>query len=335
MIKPEQIDYQNPPNADHNWVETFLFPVVVPDAHIYALVYVCSRPVLGVMSNQVMISGSLSDNRSDLLHYNDNQHLPAPKKFSEWTSPLGLSIRTVRSPRDFRLDYTGHDGAEIHVDWHGLMEPFDIHDPAHSPQAGRVEDMHTDADISKKHQSGHMDMTGRCTGTLTVRGKTFAVDSIERMDHSWGPRDPMVIKNMYIVSATFGEDLAFHMICPWNPEATGAAQFQLTHGYVLQDGKVYGLTSQATITSTHLGLMCTGLEMTVRDTRGKQFRLRATADVGAPWAPYPSAITHNALMRWTCSDREGYGVVMKNYSLPYLNRKRGRFFDDPSPVVIV
>ena len=26
-------------------------------------------------------------------------------------------------------------------------------------------------------------------------------------------------KANHIVSAAFGEDLAFHMICPWNPES--------------------------------------------------------------------------------------------------------------------
>ena len=335
MITAEQIDYQNPPDADHNWVETYLIPIVIPDEHIYALVYVCARPAMGVMSNQVMVCGALSDNRSDLLHYNDNQHLPAPKKFSELSSPIGLSIRATDAPRNFRIDYQGFDGTEIHVDWEGLMDPFDIHDPNHSPQAGRVEDMHADIDTGKKHLAGHFDLTGRATGTLTVRGRTFKVDSIERMDHSWGPRDPMVIKNMYIVSATFGPDLAFHMICPWNPDLKGAEQFQLTHGYVLDQGKVYGLTSELTMTSNHHGLMCTGLQMTVKDTRGKRFHLRATADVGAPWSPYPSAITFNSMMRWSYGDRDGYGVVLPNYNLPYLNQRRGRFYTDPSPTVWV
>lgn len=335
MIKPEQIDYQNPPDADHDWVETYLIPIVIPKEHIYALVYVCARPVMGVMSNQIMVCGALSDNRSDLLHYNDNQHLPTPKKFSQLTSPIGLSITATRAPRDFRIDYKGFDGTEIHVDWEGLMDPFDIHDPNHSPQAGRVEDMHADIDARKKHKAGHFDLTGRARGTLTVRGRTFEVDGIERMDHSWGPRDPMVIKNMYIVSATFGEDLAFHMICPWNPDLKGSAQFQLTHGYVLDKGEVFGLTSELEMTSTHHGLMCTGLQMKVKDIRGKTYNLRATADIGAPWMPYPSAITFNSMMRWSYGDRDGYGVVLPNYNLPYLNQKRGRFYDDPAPAVWV
>lgn len=335
MIRPDQIDYQNTPDADYTWVETYLIPVVIPEEHIYALVYVCARPVLGVMSNQVTISGCLSDNRSDLLHYNDNQHLPAPEKFTDLSSPFGLSIKAVNPPRDFRIDYVGHDDTEIHVDWKGLMDPFDIHDPNHSPQAHSVEDMHADIDATQKHAAGHFDLTGRCTGTLKVRGRTFNVDSIERMDHSWGPRNPMIIKNMYIVSATFGDDLAFHMICPWNPEKSGADAFQLTHGYVLDKGEVYGLTSEATITSQHSGLICTGLQMQVRDTRGKVFDLEATADVGAPWMPYPSAITFNSMMRWSYAGRPGYGVVLPNFNLPWLNRKYGRFWNDPLPKISV
>lgn len=335
MIEARHVEYQNSPDADHTWVETYLIPIVIPEEHIYALVYVCARPGIGVMSNQIFISGSLSDNRSDLLHYNDNQHLPAPENFTDWTSPIGLSIKYIDAPRKFRVDYSGFDDTEIHVEWTGLMDPFDIHDPNHSPQAGVVEDMHADIEPGAPRAYGHFDMTGRIQGTLKVRGREFKVDSVERMDHSWGPRDPMVIKNMYIVSATFSENLAFHMICPWNPDKPGTDAFQLTHGYVLEDGTVYGLTSDATISSTHHGLMCTGLQMTVKDTRGKVFDLHATADIGAPWSPYPSAITYNSMMRWNYGDQTGYGVVLPNYNLTYLNRQRGRFYTDPSPTVWV
>ena len=40
-------------------------------------------------------------------------------------------------------------------------------------------------------------------------------------------------------------------------------------------------------------------------------------------------------MRWSCQGRRGYGVVMKNYSLRYLNARRGRFHDEPSAAVYV
>jgi hypothetical protein len=336
MITAQQFEYQNPADADHTWLESLLFPIVVPEAHLYALVYANVRPSLGVMWNQVMVCGTLTESRSDLLHYNEHHFLPAPPSIISIDSEIGLQITSTDPLRGFRIDYVGEDGTEIHVDWANLMPPFDTHDPAMSPQAGKGGgDMHADPGTSHHESSGHVDMSGRATGTMIVRGRTFAVDSIERMDHSWGPRHPMKVPNMFIVSATFGSDLFFHMICPWNPDKSGPDAIELTHGYVVEDGETYGLTDVARITAQHHGLICTGLQMTVTDVRGKTFSLEATADIGAPWIAGPNAMTHNALMRWSYDGRVGYGVVMKNYSLRYLNERRGRFFDEPTAAVYV
>lgn len=332
----EHFEYQNPPEADHLWVETILFPIVIPEANLYTLIYTNVRPSLGVMWNQVMVCGSLTDTRAELLHYNENPHLPAPASFTRIESPIGLSIDAVDAPRKFRIDYVADDGTEIHVDWVNLMDPFDIHDPQHSPQAGTAADIHADLGPGARKVIGHGDATGRATGTMIVRGREYVVDSIERMDRSWGPRDPMKAgKPNHIVSATFGEDLAFHMICPWNPEAANPDAFQLSHGYVMDNGAVYGLTDELEMTSTHLGMVCTGIDMTVTDVRGKKFRLQATPNVGAPWIAAPTAMVHNALMRWTCADRDGYGVVMSTRHLSELNRSFGRFQADTRGLVSV
>ena len=331
MITSAHYDFQNTAAADHTWVETLQLPVVSPEAHLYALCYVNVRPTVGVMWNQVMVCGTLTESRSDLLHYNENHFLPAPASLRTIGSELGLDIVATDAPRDFRIDYAHEDGTEIHVDWKGVMEPFDIHDPNHSPQAGSSEDLHADALGS----SGHVDMTGRVTGTMKVRGRTFEVDSLDRMDRSWGPRHPMKTKNMFIVSIAFEPDLAFHMMCPWNPDVAGSDAFRLTHGYVYDGGEVYGLTNIAHIEAGHHGMLCTSLDMVVNDVRGKQYELHATPHIGAPWIAAPSAMTHSALMRWSCDGRPGYGRVLKNYSLPYLNATRGRFYDDPTAAVYV
>jgi hypothetical protein len=325
VLTAESFEYQTPDGADHLWVETLLFPVVVPEAHLYALVYTNVRPTLGVMWNQVMVCGTLTEDRAELLHYAENPHLPAPERLGHIDSPLGLEIRAVDPPRSFRIDYAAPDGTEVHVDWVGLMEPFDIHDPAHSPQAGDAYDIHSDLEPGEKQPFGHGDMTGRITGTITVGGREFGVDSVERMDRSWGVRDPMKAgKANHIVSATFGEDLAFHMICPWNPDL-GDDAFTLTHGYVLDDGEVFGLTDELTMVSRHLGTVCTGIDMTVTDVRGRSYDLHAQADVGAPWIAAPTALVHNAMMRWRHAGRPGYGVVMSTRFLPDLNRRHGKF----------
>lgn len=221
--------YQNPTDTDHLWVETLLFPIVLPDEHLYAFIYVNVRPAFGVMWNQVIVCGSLTDTRAELLHYNENHYLPAPARLTEIDSPLGLTITAVEAPQTFRIDYSADDGTEIHVDWTNLMEPFDIHDPAHSPQAGRAFDIHADISPGEHRAIGHADITGRATGVVRIRGREYIVDSIERMDRSWGARDPMKAgKPNHIISATFDKDLAFHMICP-GPQRSRPMRHSASH----------------------------------------------------------------------------------------------------------
>ncbi|MCB1475075.1 MAG: hypothetical protein H6883_08605 [Rhodobiaceae bacterium] len=333
-ITAEQYDYNVADDADYTWVETMLFPVIVPEANIYALLYNSAKPTLGCMAQQVLISGALCDTEAEMLHYYDNQHLPLPERWTNITSPEGLNIKAVKLPREFRLDYVSSDGeTEVHVDWVGMMEPFDIHDPKHSPQAGNAADMHADLEIGKKHKAGHIDMTGRATGTLKVRGRTFEVDCFERMDRSWGPRQPMNIPTCYIVSATIDENLAFHMIVAWNPEKPDGQQFTMSHGYVLENGEVYGLTTDLEMRSKQHGLICTSIEMQVTDTRGKKYDLLAMANSGAPWMPATGARCYNSLMRWHHEGKIGYGVVMANYNLNYLMNRHHRFTEDPSPKI--
>ncbi|WP_433503047.1 DUF7064 domain-containing protein [Pseudonocardia halophobica] len=331
MISAEHYGFQHTADADHTWLESLQFPVVVPEAHLYALCYINVRPTLGVMWNQVMVCGTLTESRSDLLHYNENHFLPAPADFLAIDSPLGLRIRALDAPREFRIDYAHPDGTEIHVDWTGLMDPFDIHDPAQSPQAGIADDLHSDV----RGGTGHVDMTGRVTGTLTVRGRTHEVYSLDRMDRSWGPRHPMKTRNMFIVSVAAEPDLAFHMICPWEPDLAGTDAIRLMHGFVYDGGEVRGLVEKARIEARHHGMLCTGLDMEVHDVHGRRYDLHAVPDIGAPWIAGPSAMTHNALMRFTVDGRPGYGRVLKNYSLPYLNARRGRFHDEPTAAVYV
>ena len=80
MITAEQIDFNTPPEAEYDWVQTILFPVIVPEENIYALIYSAARPVLGVVANQVVIYGALTDTKAEMLHLYDNQHLPPPLK---------------------------------------------------------------------------------------------------------------------------------------------------------------------------------------------------------------------------------------------------------------
>ncbi|GAC1390996.1 MAG: hypothetical protein NVSMB34_05010 [Variovorax sp.] len=322
MITAEDVEYHTPPGADHRWAETYIFPIAIPEEHILVMVYVVARPKLGVMLNDIYIYGTLTDNRAELLYVDSQVHLPAPARFSDINSPSGLKLKATVPPREFRIDYVGFDDTEIHVDWNGIMDPFDVHDLKHTPHAVGTHDEKMVRSGLSRAWNGHFDMTGRVRGTVRVRGREFRVDSLERMDHSWGERGENELPAMDSISAQFGEDLAFHLITHVDLEAPSGKDQKLAHGYVLENGVQYGV-STLDITSTRLGVTVISMEMTVVDVRSKRFRLQARADVGAPWNIYATTC-YTALMRWTLGDRTGYGVVMEVLPLKTLNRMRGR-----------
>ena len=77
------------------------------------------------------------------------------------------------------------------------------------------------------------------------------------------------------------------------------------------------------MSSVRLGVTIAAMKMKITDVRGKVFVLNAMADIGAPWNIYGTTC-YTALMRWTCGEREGYGVVMEVLPVKALTRLRGR-----------
>lgn len=328
MITADDLEWHYGPDADHRWAETYFFPVVVPEEHLFAQIYVVTRPKIGAMVSDVIVYGSLSDRRSDLYYMDTRQHLPCPERFSHIDAPSGLKITAVAPPRDYRIDYVGHSDTEIHVDWKGVMDPFDIHDPAHSPMASGHGYDNAEGSGFGAAFGGHFDMSGRVTGTIKVRGREYEVNCLERMDHSWGARDEMTLGAMNSISATFGDDLAFHFISKLDLRANAEEAVKFAHGYVWDAGETFGIRSMKLLTR-HFGEIIVSMEIEAVDTRGKVWNLEAVADVGAPWAAYSGSISWNSLMKWSYGARRGYGVVMENRNIPDLCDANGKRWNAP------
>ena len=323
MITAQDLEFHTPPDAGHTWAETYFFPIILPQEGLMITVYVVVRPGLGVMSNDVTVYGALSQTRADLVYYHAEPHLPAPQRFSDIHSSMGLSVKAVRPPRDYRIDYVGFDNTEIHVDWIGLMEPFDIHDPTHSPRAGRTKaEQHANSGLGAAW-GGHFDMTGRVQGTVKIRGRSYTVDCVERMDHSWGHRNPVKMNAQDSISASFGPDLAMHVIAHLDLDAAVGQEQRLAHAYILEDGQVYGIRDGA-LRTTRLGNAVTAMDLQMVDVRGKTFDMHAYSEVGAPWNAYVSTVTYTSMMRWFCGNRVGHGFVMETMGLPGLSARYGR-----------
>lgn len=324
MIRPEDTDFHHPADAGHLYAETNYFCFTIPEERLAVGAYTVSRKGIGVMAADVTVWGGLSPDRAHCLHLNSQQHLPAVAKLSDYRTASGLTVR-AHSTRDYQVSYAS-DEVSFDVAFTGLMEPFDIHDPKHSPMTrvkSSTSDQHAGSGLGAGY-GGHFDLTGRVTGELRIGQRQYRVDSVETMDHSWGPRPEVGMHAMCWMHAHFGEDLAIHWIGAYEPTATGAKQWKLAHGYVMDKGAVYGLTDLRLITTTE-GRLPVSLEVQATDKRGKTFSASGEAIIGGPWVCYVAADTTAVVVRWTLSDgRIGHGMCQTNQSLQALNQRLGK-----------
>lgn len=329
MVGPQDADFHCPADADYRWAETNIFSILIPEEKLMACIYTVSRPVLGVMAADIVVYGALVSSRAECLYVDSQQHLPAPARLSSYRTANGLAVEAVRPPHDYRIDYVGYDQTEIHVDFRGLMEPFDIHDPAHSPKAVVGSGAREESSGFGAAYGGHFDLTGHLTGTLRLRGRDYRVDCVETMDHSWGPRLELGMKSMGWMHAHFGVDFAIHWINSWDMDAPPGQQHRLAHGYVMERGQVYGLVDLQ-MEMTHVGSTPVAIDVTLTDCRGRRFRLHGAAQVGAPWVCYTSLWVYAVMMRWQLEDgRTGHGMVQETQSMQALTRRLGRRWADP------
>ena len=198
-------------------------------------------------------------------------------------------------------------GLDLRFRFTGLMEPYDINDPAQDPLAAE-----RDMSLTWGHAyAGHFDLTGRCEGEITLRGRTLPIDCVTTMDHSWGIRAERQTSRLSWMHAHFSPDFALHAMFdfPTDGGPDAASPLSLTHGYVLDRGKVYGLRAGSG-TSHRAGFYPETITLTVTDVADRTWELAGTALTTFPWQAWPGTVGHNALHRWSCDGRTGYGECM-------------------------
>ena len=179
---------------------------------------------------------------------------------------------------------------------------------------------------------GHFDMHGRVTGELTVRGETHRVDTIDRINHSWGPRPTLDIPSMNAVWGSFGERLGFRLHCHLDLDKPTGEDQRLAHGYVLDDGDVLAVTDLAMVT-TRVGIIPVTMDLDVTDERGRTRTFYGQPVNGAPWRSYLTTVTWLGLYRWLHDGEIGYGCAQEVRSFREETRRRGRrWTDKPSHI---
>lgn len=313
MILANDVGYHTPADVQHDWAETSWFSIYLPEPNLVAWVYLVARPGVGAIVCDIEVIDRIGRISLEARYVDFQQHLPIPDTFEKFTLVNGLSLSTSNEPRDYRIDYIGVDDTEFHWDIKGLMEPFDIHDPEMDPLASHD----PNASGFGSAYANHFDMTVKVTGTIKVRGKSYDVDCVTTMDHSWGPRNERGMRAMGWINANFSETLAFQTIWSFDPLAQGWDQFTLAHGYALVDGKVSGLTA-GRIRAVRPGggsVFPHSYEAELTDRDGREHRLFGSVVAQQPWACYSCSMPILSLVRWTYEGQEGSGQAQENWPL--------------------
>ena len=316
MIAPEHAEFQFGPDSPFDWCETNFFPFAVPEANISGSIYLLSRPNLGVTMVDVLVQDRISPAWESQAYVDNQQHLPCPASLLHYALPNGLVVEAVDPLKHYHITYAGIDDTLFELDFLALMPPFDMNDPAMDPMAaGRL-----GAGWGGAAFAGHYEITGRITGHLRLRGCEYAVDCVDTLDRSWGPRKERDNSNATWIHGSFGERLTVHAFLGLDP-AKQSGFGALISGYVLEDGVLSGLVS-ATGSVERRDLLPMANRLRVEDTRGGRFDLSSVAINGCRWAPFPSMIYAQSFMRWDCDGLIGYGVQQDVLSRSYLTRNR-------------
>lgn len=315
MIRPEDASFHFTDQSHWQWVETIALPFCVPEANINAVVYVVTRPRLGVCAVDVTIMDRITDLWEEQAYVDNMQHLPCPRDLTDFTLENGLTIRAVEPTRRYQVEYQGFDDTSFRLDYVGLHDPYDINDPAMDPTAAARTGPAWDTSWS-----GHYEMTYRIRGELILRGRRYEVDCVDTGDRSWGPRPERDNSAVIWWHASFGEGLTCHLFAGHDLARRDAIGPHVS-GYVLEDGGLYGLVASEG-SQEYRRSMPMGGWIEVEDVRRKRFRFTYSTVNGCYWAPYPSNTYLQASMRVVHDGRIGNGVQQIGLSRAYATRNR-------------
>ena len=271
--------------------------------------------MLGVCMSDITLIDRISDLWEEQLYIDNQQHLPCPKLLSDFSLPNGLSIKAVEPLRRYRVTYTGIDETRFNLDYAALHEPHDINDPEMDPTAAKRTGPAWDSSWS-----GHYEVTYRIRGELVVRGERYRVDCVDTGDRSWGPRPERDNSPVIWWHASFGEALTVHLFTGHDIARTNTLGPHVS-GYVLEDGKIFGIT-ESRGSQEYRKAVPMGGELEVTDVRGKKFALTYSTVNSCYWASYPSNTYLQASMRVVHDAKIGFGVQQMGLSRAYLTRNR-------------
>jgi len=321
MIKDEDVRFHETDPKQPNWAETNYFGFYNVEEKLNIGVYALFRPNLGIVGSTICMNSGFANAPWEADFVDLQSSLPIPEDLAAYTLANGLSVKCTKPNMDWEIHYDDREGTTIDVEFKAIMIPFDIQDPEQDPMKAKAL---AEADKSGHFAwgtayNGHFDLSGHVSGNVSIRGRKVPIDCVSTMDHSWGPRPERGAPNMSWLHAHFSDDLAIHVIFSFDPEKNGG-ELALTHGYVAENGKVYGLKAGSGRTVRRRERYAGSLELVLVDKDDREWRLKGRGLNTFPWQCWPNMVAFNVLAEWECNGQRGYGEVMDFFEAPQLAR---------------
>ena len=207
-----------------------------------------------------------------------------------------------------------------------ICVPTDARDPAQVPQAAEKFSGYSG------WNNGHLEGKGRVHGSLRLRDRHYAVDCIDGVNKSWGPRNDWGNKGGTWVHVDLGEGLRAFLILDIAFEGRDMVYGAFRYGYVLVDGERRPLMAGA-MTARRAYMLATSAEVWFEDDRGQRWEARGTTVAAGPWYNFnPSRCAYQVLMRWEADGREGYGHIADFVGQGAVSRQRAEALYGGEPV---
>jgi hypothetical protein len=315
MITAADLAFHTPDGVDRNWAETYWFGCYVPEENLYGWVYMVFRAGTGAMTCDIEFIDRKSARAHDSRYVDIQHHIPIPERLQSFSLPNGLEFQ-AKSVSEYRIDYVGVDDTEIHLDFSGIHEPYDIHDPNIDPLAKAVTEEAVEHSGFGTAYANHFDLTMRATGTIKVRGKEYVVNSLVTNDHSWGPRFERGMRMMAYMNAHFNDDdYVVQTIWEFDASKPDGEQHVFKHGYAIVNGRLLGgITGSLKV--VHDDIFPRMVEVSFTDIEGTVHNLQAEPLAFNSWVPYGCCLTGHSMLSWRTAERTGgVGTLMEAYPL--------------------
>ncbi|SNT12293.1 DUF7064 domain-containing protein [Rhodococcoides kyotonense] len=324
MIVPADSDFHPSDPSITNWTETIGFWFAIPEESIYGNVYVLARPNVGATISSINVVQGINRHPFTVDLTDPQMHAPCPDSMTKFTLTSGLTVDVEKPPTVYRFGYENIAGScSFDMTLDGSMRAWDPNDPAENPLLAASE-AHSDLGLGDAWAGGHLDFVGRVRGQLTLRGKSYRIDSMGGIDRSWGRRTELGQAAISYIHVPFDENYGVHLVTGIELVRGEVVYGPLRFGYVHENGEVFGIVD-ASLRGQQNALAPYTNEITVTDQRGKTHRFRGTAVASAPWYTFsPSYVTFQALMKYEHEGRFGYGLMADTYGIEFLADRTSR-----------